>query len=198
MNQRALIGATSADRPGYGQGRDALIAATIRIVSRQGIRKLTYRAVATEAGVTHGTIQHHFANLDDLLEAALEYCVEISLDGSTLATGAQDIDDFVAGLSDSVLATLDEQVFQYELVLESRRRPELRPHVDRYYATYREATRTSLRSLGLPDDAETADVVFSAIDGLVFRAVTLGGDDLLLLEPQIDRLRGMLRRLRRS
>ena len=198
MNQRALIGATSADRPGYGQGRDALIAATIRIVSRQGIRKLTYRAVATEAGVTHGTIQHHFANLDDLLEAALEYCVEISLDGSTLATGAQDIDDFVAGLSDSVLATLDEQVFQYELVLESRRRPELRPHVDRYYATYREATRTSLRSLGLPDDAETADVVFSAIDGLVFRAVTLGGDDLLVLEPQIDRLRGMLRRLRRS
>ncbi|GAB2644780.1 TetR family transcriptional regulator [Gordonia jinhuaensis] len=198
MNQRALIGATSADRPGYGQGRDALIAATIRIVSRQGIRKLTYRAVATEAGVTHGTIQHHFANLDDLLEAALEYCVEISLDGSTLATGAQDIDDFVAGLSDSVLATLDEQVFQYELVLESRRRPELRPHVDRYYATYREATRTSLRSLGLPDDAETADVIFSAIDGLVFRAVTLGGDDLLLLEPQIDRLRGMLRRLRRS
>lgn len=198
MNQRALIGARSADRPGYGQGRDALIAATIRIVSRQGIRKLTYRAVATEAGVTHGTIQHHFANLDDLLEAALEYCVEISLDGSTLATGAQDIDDFVAGLSDSVLATLDEQVFQYELVLESRRRPELRPHVDRYYATYREATRTSLRSLGLPDDAETADVVFSAIDGLVFRAVTLGGDDLLLLEPQIDRLRGMLRRLRRS
>lgn len=185
-------------RPGYGQGRDALIAATIRVVAARGVRRLTYRAVATEAGVTHGTVQHHFANLDELLEAALEYCVAVSLAGSTLVPTGDRIEDFVATLGDSVRATLDEQVFQYELVLESRRRPELRPHVDRYYENYRAATGEALRRLGLPDDLHTVDIVFSALDGLVFRAVALGGGELRNLDAQLDRLREILVQLRRG
>ncbi|WP_099024093.1 TetR/AcrR family transcriptional regulator [Mycolicibacterium palauense] len=185
-------------RPGYGQGRDALIAATIRVVADRGVRRLTYRAVATEAGVTHGTVQHHFANLDELLEAALEYCVAVSLAGSTLVPAGDRIEDFVATLGDSVRATLDEQVFQYELVLESRRRPELRPHVDRYYENYRAATGEALRRLGLPDDLHTVDIVFSALDGLVFRAVALGGAELRNLDAQLDRLREILVQLRRG
>jgi AcrR family transcriptional regulator len=185
-----------AGRPGYGKGRNALIAATIRIVAAQGVRRLTYRAVAQEAGVTHGTVQHHFANLDELLEAALEHCVEISLAGSALIPDSGRIEDFVATLGDSVRNTLDEQVFQFELVLESLRRPELRPHIDRYYENYRETTRTSLRRLGLPDDLDTVDIVFSALDGLVFRAVTLGGGDLTNLDAKLDRLREILRGLR--
>jgi TetR/AcrR family transcriptional regulator, regulator of biofilm formation and stress response len=182
-------------RPGYGRGRDALVKATIRIVAAKGVRKLTYRAVAQEAGVTHGTVQHHFANLDELLEAALEYCVRVSLDGSSQPPDSDRVDDYVKTLGESVRNTLDEQVFQYELVLESRRRPDLRPHVDRYYENYRAATRDSLRRMGLPHDIHTVDVVFSALDGLVFRAVALGGSDLDNLDHQLDRLRDILRGL---
>jgi hypothetical protein len=72
----------------------------------------------------------------------------------------------------------------------------LRPHIDRYYENYRETTRTSLRRLGLPDDLDTVDIVFSALDGLVFRAVTLGGGDLTNLDAKLDRLREILRGLR--
>jgi TetR/AcrR family transcriptional regulator, regulator of biofilm formation and stress response len=187
---------TATGRPGYGQGREALITATIRVVAANGLSRLTYRAVAAEAGVTHGTVQHHFTNLDQLLEAALAYCVEISLAGSALDSESDSIDDWGAKIGPSVRATLGEQVFQFELVLESRRRPELQPHVDRYYENYRAATRKSLRALGLPHDLHTVDVVFSAIDGLVFRAVTLGGDELLNLDGQIDRLRQVLRDMR--
>lgn len=182
-------------RPGYGDGRAALIAATIRVVAAHGVGKLTYRAVAQEAGVTHGTVQHHFANLDALLEAALQHCVEVCLEGSAMITDSARIDDFVATLGDSVRNTLDEQVFQFELVLASRRRPELRPHIDRYYENYRDATRTALKRMGLPDDLHTVDIVFSALDGLVFRAVSLGGDDLTNLDGQLDRLRELLRQL---
>ncbi len=184
-----------AERPGYGRGRDALVAATIRVVAAQGVRGLTYRAVATEAGVTHGTVQHHFANLDELLEAALEHCVHVSLDGSSQPPQSGLIDDYVATLGESVRATLDEQVFQFELVLESRRRPELRPHIDRYYENYRAATRDSLQRMGLPYDIHTVDVIFSALDGLVFRAVTLGGSELNNLDAQLDRFREMLHEL---
>lgn len=110
---------SDAERPGYGRGRDALIDATIRVVAAQGVRGLTYRAVATEAGVTHGTVQHHFANLDELLEAALEKCIQVSLAGSSQPPESGRIDDYVATLGESVRSTLDEQVFQFELVLES-------------------------------------------------------------------------------
>lgn len=189
---------TDAERPGYGRGRDALIDATIRIVATQGVRGLTYRAVATEAGVTHGTVQHHFANLDELLEAALEHCVQVSLAGSNQPPESGRIDDYVATLGDSVRSTLNEQVFQFELVLESRRRPELRPHIDRYYENYRAVTRASLQRMGLPCDIHTVDVIFSALDGLVFRAVTLGGSDLTNLDGQLDRLREMLHDLRQA
>jgi TetR/AcrR family transcriptional regulator, regulator of biofilm formation and stress response len=182
-------------RPGYGQGREALIDATIRIVAAHGLSKFSYRAVAAEAGVTHGTVQHHFTNLDELLEAALAYCVEISLATGSLDNESGSIDDWATQIGAGVRATLDAQVFQFELVLQSRRRPQLRPHIDRYYENYRAATRKSLRSLGLPHDLHTVDVVFSAIDGLVFRAVTLGGDDLVNLDGQIDRLRQLLREL---
>lgn len=137
-------------------------------------------------------MQHHFANLDALLEAALVHCVQVAIDGSWLAIGSADISDFVARLGESVRETLDEQVFQYELVLESRRRPQLRPHVDRYYEAYYDVTRTSLRRMGLADDPETVAVVFSAIDGLVFRAVTLGGEELHRLDDYLARLRSVL------
>ena len=187
-----------ADRPGYGRGRDALIEATIRVVATQGVRGLTYRAVATEAGVTHGTVQHHFANLDELLEAALEHCVQVSLAGSNQPPESGQIDDYVATLGDSVRSTLNEQVFQFELVLESRRRPELRPHIDRYYENYRAVTRASLQRMGLPHDIHTVDVIFSALDGLVFRAVTLGGGDLDNLDGQLDRFREMLHELHKD
>ncbi|WP_169801693.1 TetR/AcrR family transcriptional regulator [Millisia brevis] len=179
-------------RPRYGRGREALIDATIHIVAERGVRKLTYRAVAAAAGVTHGTVQHHFADLDALLEAALEHCVQLSIDRSWLATGTTEVSDFVANLGAAIRETVNEQVFQYELVLESRRRPELRPHVDRYYRAYYDATRTSLRRMNLPDDHNTVVVVFSAIDGLVFRALTTDDGGMGTLDDYLDRVREVL------
>jgi DNA-binding transcriptional regulator YbjK len=37
------------DKPRYGEGRRALLDAAIRVVARQGLRGLTYRAVGKEA-----------------------------------------------------------------------------------------------------------------------------------------------------
>ena len=44
-------------------GRHALLRATIVIVGHGGLRALTYRAVAAEAGVSHGLVRHHFLSL---------------------------------------------------------------------------------------------------------------------------------------
>jgi AcrR family transcriptional regulator len=47
-------------RPARGDGRRALLEAVVRVVARHGLDALTYRAVAKEAGVTHGLVSYHF------------------------------------------------------------------------------------------------------------------------------------------
>ncbi|MEU1984570.1 TetR/AcrR family transcriptional regulator [Nocardia sp. NPDC019395] len=47
------------------------MAATRRLMLAQGYAAITYRGVATEAGVTPGLVQYHFPLLDQLFEAVL-------------------------------------------------------------------------------------------------------------------------------
>ena len=151
----------------YGGGRDALLEATVRVVARAGLRKLTNRAVADEAGVTHGLVSHHFGTRDALIAEALRYVVDRSLAESELGSGS--ITDIGRSLGEMTSIDADGQAFQYELILESRRRPELRPLVASLYKTYEEATRRDLNSMGLVEVAGLEHAVFAMLDGLVFR-----------------------------
>lgn len=163
-------------RPSYGGGREALLDAAIRVVSATGLRNLTYRAVAAEAGVTHGLVAHHFGSRETLLGEALTRSIRRSIDASSLLVAGGGIDDYVEGLADMVAAEPDLQAFQYELLLESRRNPQFRPSAEHVYDTYRDAARRGLEHLGITDTA-VADVVFAALDGLVFQQITVGDAD---------------------
>ncbi|QAY63471.1 TetR family transcriptional regulator [Xylanimonas allomyrinae] len=162
--------------------RTALLRATIAVVARSGLRALTYRAVAAEAGVSHGLVRHHFGSRDALIAAALAYAVERSLAEST--PQPRTAEEFALGLED--LADREREAFQYELALESTRRPELREAVRRYYETYRDSIADRLRALGIEDD-DLIDVVWLALDGLVFKQVVMG--DVPEAAPVLDRIR---------
>ena len=163
----------------YGTGREALLNAAVRVVARGGLRKLTYRAVAEEAGVTHGLVVHHFGSRDALIEAALEHAVRTSASTSSLEPGTGDIADFAAGLADMVTREPAMQTFQYELMLESRRRPELLPQIRALYDEYFEATEREL-SRSLPDGTSPAltRLVFAALEGLVLHQLVLDEPDV--------------------
>jgi DNA-binding transcriptional regulator YbjK len=45
-----------------GRGREALLAALVRVAGRDGLDAVTHRSVAAEAGVTHGLATYHFAS----------------------------------------------------------------------------------------------------------------------------------------
>ncbi|TLS46645.1 TetR family transcriptional regulator [Streptomyces montanus] len=178
----------------YGAGREALLSAAVRVVARAGLRKLTYRAVAEEAGVTHGLVVHHFGSRDALIEEALTHAVRTSLSTSAVEPGTGKVADFSAGLSEMVTADPDIQAFQYELMLESRRRPELLPQLRALYDEYFDATQRELTRM-LPGGASPAlmRLVFAALDGLVLHQLVLG-------EPQVtdaalEELRSLLRLL---
>ena len=89
------------------------------MVARGGLRKLTYRAVAAEAGVTHGLVAHHFGSRDALLEEALRWCVTRSIETSSLVPASGRLEDFAATLADFIAADPDLQAFQFELKLEA-------------------------------------------------------------------------------
>ncbi len=160
-------------RPGYGQGREALLRAVITVVSTTGLRNLTYRSVAAEAGVTHGLVRHHFGSRDALIEAALDYALDLSIANSSLDAQIASIDEFAESLDSLIDLDPELQAFQFELVLESRRNPELLPYVAKLYDGYRHATRVALASLGIVD-SDVADLAFAALDGLAFQQVAFG------------------------
>ncbi|WP_431771200.1 TetR/AcrR family transcriptional regulator [Streptomyces cucumeris] len=181
-------------RVSYGAGREALLAAAVRVVARRGLRHLTYRAVAEEAGVTHGLVVHHFGSRDALIEQALAHSVRTSLSVSAVEPGTGRATDFATGLSAMVTGDPDAQAFQYELLLESRRRPELLPQLRGLYEEYFDAAQRELSRM-LPEGANRAlaRLVFAALDGLVLHQLVLGGAEHT--DAALEELRSLLRAL---
>ena len=150
--------------------RSALLDAAMRVVAERGLRGLTHRAVAEAAGVTHGLVRHYFGSVDALLLEALAVQVARDIESAPprMSGPLETLADHVPG---RVADTESDQAFQYEVSLESRRRPELSEHVQRSYDAYTTAMRERLTRAGLPDDPALARVVFAAVDGLALQQV---------------------------
>lgn len=170
-------------------GKQALLRATIEVVAECGLRRLTYRAVAERAGVSHGLVRHHFGTRDQLISQALDYAVQQSLHKTSMLRETITIDEFAAGLESLSKRETTMQSFQYELLLETRRRPELREAAEYYYQCYRQAITRQLLKLGVTDPA-LADVIWFALDGMVFNQLVLEQD----VSEAVERIRTILRR----
>jgi hypothetical protein len=107
----------------------------------------------------------------------LEYSLGNSVASIGTRPGSGDIDALFAGLEQLLADFSDDQVFGFELILESRRRPELRPHVEAMYSAYRAALRLELECAGIDCDDSLVHLVFAAVDGMVFQELALGHPD---------------------
>lgn len=175
----------------YGTGRVALLDAAVRVVARGGLRKLTYRAVAEEAGVTHGLVVHHFGSRDALIEEAVTHAIRASLHSSALDIGTGRAADFAGGLPDMVDSGPELQAFQYELLLEARRRPELLAHLRALYEEYFQASARELDRI-LPGTVSRglSRLVFAALEGLVLHQLVFGEREVT--EEALGELRALL------
>ncbi|MFE0023438.1 TetR/AcrR family transcriptional regulator [Amycolatopsis sp. NPDC059021] len=148
----------------------ALQRAAVEVVAREGIRGLTYRAVAGAAGVTTGAVQHHFSSIDDLLRSSLDWVLEESAENGLLGARA----GIFAGGPDvrkRFAESADIQIFQYRLVVESAGRAELRPGVQRLYESYFGAVAKDLASIGASPDDGLTSLVYYALDGMFLHQV---------------------------
>jgi len=167
----------SSRAPGHGERREALLSAAMRVLDRDGMRGLTYRSVAREAGVSHGLVRHHFGTRDALIHEAVLDLAERSLQSTRLESGTGRLEDLGAGTSRMVTDAQNLPGVDYELVLEARRRPELAPAVHALYDRYLDATRRELDRIGLADDEPLVRLVFAALDGLVIQMLVYGRVD---------------------
>jgi AcrR family transcriptional regulator len=180
-------------RPRYGEGRQALLDAAVRVVASAGLRGLTYRAVAAEAGVTQGLVAHHFGSRAALIHEALLAAGAQSI-GSTLTPERNpNIASFIAGFGEFIADTEELQAFQFELVLESRRRVALRADTRALYDSYIAATGLSLASAGLEASETMTRLVFAALDGIVIQQLVYG--DAARTEETVAELRALLQGL---
>lgn len=173
----------------YGTGRQELLEAAIHVVAAQGLRGLTFRSVAAQAGVTHGAVQYHFGSWDNLVAEALGLAVQRSIDTAGLTSAGPGFEGFAGALVASVASDPELQAFQFELTLEARRRPELLPTVAKAYDAYRSAVHEALTAGGLSDPA-LSEIVVVALDGLVFQQTVFG--DTVRTQKALGILRALL------
>ena len=179
--------------PGYGEGREALLSAAVTVVARGGLRALTYRAVAEQAGVTHGLVRHHFGSRDALIVAATEYSLNPSLVASEVTGSSGPLAAFAAGIPRMISDEGDLLAFQYEVILESRRRPELRGAVHALLHGLRRGILEDLRTHGIEATPALGALVMSALDGIVLHGLMLDEPDQV--QRSLEELRTLLRPL---
>ena len=161
----------------YGKGREALLAATVGVVAERGLQGLTFRAVAELAGVNNTLISHHFGTKDALLHEAVAWATARSIRLSDLSATETIDADFARNLVEFVASEPQLQMFQYEFVLEARRRPDLREEAVALYESYIAAIEVALARQGHANTRPLARTVFAALDGLVFQQLTVANPD---------------------
>lgn len=165
---------TAARRLPYGEGRQALVDAAIRLVAREGMPRLTYRSLTAEAGVSQGSLRHHFPNLIAVLEAALESCLDVSR--SYIARPQGPLEALLAHMARMMRERPEIPAFLTEVYMVARHTPELLEIVQRQQQNYRDSVRRSLEAVGVAADDELVDVVLAIGDGLMYQRVIFGPD----------------------
>jgi DNA-binding transcriptional regulator YbjK len=162
----------------------------LRAVDKYGFAGLTYRAVAAEAGVTHGLVSYHFGSLDAMISEALALAADEAIRDSRMAVSSGELETFANSISTLVSEHTEAQSYQFELTFEARRRPELAGQVRALYENYYGVIEESLAALGISRDRALTRLVFAALDGLVLQQLIFG--DARATDASIERLQQLL------
>lgn len=156
--------------------RKAVIDAALRVVGEKGLSGLTHRAVAAEADITPGLTTYYFPTVDDLLEGTLSSFVEEELERLRAATEAledagpdADRESVLGAVFTAVAVEPAQQVAQFELYLESVRRPGLRDVARDCLNGYADLARLALERAGAERPEEGARALVALIDGFALQ-----------------------------
>lgn len=185
--------------------REAIVAATVRIVARDGVGAVTHRRVAEEAGVSLSSTTWHFDSKADILEAALAWTAHREVErmaemAERIAAASGDGFDPVAW-SQALAAWVIEQtegadreitVALYRLQLETLGRPGAIGIHREWGASLGAIGERVLAPTASADPALDTRLVVAAVDGLRLHVLSLREQDAAAdtewVRPAIERL----------
>lgn len=156
--------------------RTRLLDAALELLGRSGAVSLTVRATEEAAGLSHGSVRHHFGDRAGMVAALFDHLAEregVPVDGGTVAA----LEHWLGPGRTLTLA-------RYELFLMAARDPTLRPPLlrarDRFVAAAAEQV-----------GAAAAPVLVAALDGLVLDGLVRGSHDPERLRAAVAQITGM-------
>ncbi|WP_111510097.1 TetR/AcrR family transcriptional regulator [Mycobacterium kyogaense] len=169
--------------------RDRLLEAVVEIAGLQGESAVTYRSVATRAGVTHGLVRHYFGSRGAMLDEAFTMAAQWDISETKLAVS--DPQDFMRGLVGMLDEGSGRQLMQFDLILAAARNERLMSTARAVYERYFETASVTMESLGIPDDQNHwAALFFAMVDGITLQHFIFQDDERT--EELLEKLRRLL------
>lgn len=156
--------------------RQEVAAAVWRVVRRDGLDRASVRNVATEAGLSMGSLRHYFASQSDLLSFTLRMIIDrIETRIAAIGPGGDDARERAERILVEVLPLDEERAAENQVWLAFNARalvdPELRALCEEAHDTLRAGCRELVQALapGAERELET-DRLHALIDGLAVHA----------------------------
>jgi TetR/AcrR family transcriptional regulator, regulator of biofilm formation and stress response len=176
--------------------RDAIVAATVRIVAREGVAAVTHRRVAAEAQVALSSTTWHFATKADILEAALHWTARREVDRiGAIADRLCDTDFDLSAWAEELADWLLEQLTVEREIAVALYRLQVELLGSGGALTVHREWGEELRAVGERAVARSATttpdldvrLVVAALDGLRMGVLNSGEQDLEWLRPAVRR-----------
>lgn len=179
--------------------RADILAATLRVIAREGLAETTTRKIAAEAEVNQATLRYYFGSKDDLLFAVLQEMMRMT--GEVVQAGISASNELAEAIAESMRAfwlhveeAPELQVMQYELTLYALRHPEsawlAKQQYDGYSALVETLLEQNFATAGKPcaiSFAELARFIIAGLDGLILQFIS-GGRDTVQAQRDLDHL----------
>ena len=157
--------------------REAILAATIRLLGQHGPAGVTHRAVASEADVPLAATTYYFASKDELMAEALRRLaaeevqrLEAARDAlGDLAPAA--VAQAIAGVLGAQFGAGRDALAKFEVYLQGARGDELQADARATIAAFRGLAEDLLTGWGVADAKAAAAVLVGGIDGLLLHAI---------------------------
>ncbi|KJF21861.1 TetR family transcriptional regulator [Rhodococcus sp. AD45-ID] len=167
-----------------GDIRTSILDAVLHIVATEGISGVSNRRIASDAGVSLGSVTYHFPSQSDMLRAALSrFAAEETARILELVEQYRDQDlsaEDAAAATESIaqdIAFVVERIAPFEMFVAAGRDHELHQIAAECFAAYDSLGVAVLTALGAPDPESVASYLVAMIVGLQLRRLATGIDN---------------------
>lgn len=162
--------------------RQAIVDATVRVLSTEGLGAVSHRSVAREAGVALAATTYYFSSKDDLMKQALDALSRQEI--AELKRYADDLEgrrstpgELAAALTEVFAGKLGRgpKIARYEIYLEAARRPAHTGVVREWIAAFSELATVALGALDARDPGTRAELLVAGVDGILIQELAVSG-----------------------